>query len=131
MDRHGNEPIIEAISDPVRQVKNAIEAYRANGHKTNMILCRTQKECDELYLLLRREMEVLRMRSFDTFTPETTVILPVYLSKGLEADGVVVYGVSEEWNTPEDRNLMFVAATRALHELTVLTDGDPEKVLKL
>ncbi len=131
MDRHGNEPIIEAISDPVRQVKNAIETFRANGHKTNMILCRTQKECDELYLLLRREMEVIRMRSFDTFTPETTVILPVYLSKGLEADGVVVYGVSEEWNTPEDRNLMFVAATRALHELTVLTDGDPEKVLKL
>ena len=69
------------------------------------------------------------MRSFDTFTPGTTVILPVYLSKGLEADGVVVVGVSDDWNTEEDRNLMYVAATRALHELTILTDGEP-KILK-
>ncbi len=126
MDRHGELPQILPCTDLVEQIKKTVESYRAKGHKTNMILCRTQGECDALYRKLMHQMPVIRMRSFDTFTPETTVILPVYLSKGLEADGVIVAGVSEDWNTEEDWNLMYVAATRALHELTVFTVGDPE-----
>ncbi len=126
MDRHGEQPQIEAFTDPVEQIKSTIASYRAKGHKTNMILCRTQRECDELYRKLMHKMPLIRMRSYDTFTPETTVILPVYLAKGLEADGVILAGVSTDWNTEEDRNLMYVAATRALHELTVFTVGEPE-----
>lgn len=126
MDRHGTEPQILPFTDPVQQIKETLVGYRSRGHKTNMILCRTQKECDDLYRKLIHEIPVIRMRSFDTFTPETTVILPIYLSKGLEADGVIVAGVSNDWNTEEDRNLMYVAATRALHELTIFTDGTPD-----
>ncbi len=126
IERHGEAPTITPLTDPIRQIKQTIASYRAKGHKTNMILCRTQKECDELYRQLMHEMPLIRMRSFDTFTPETTVILPVYLSKGLEADGVIIAGVSEDWNTEEDKNLMYVAATRALHELTVFTHGTPQ-----
>ena len=130
MERYGEKPQISTFINPVEQIKQTIAAYRSRGHKTNMILCRTQKECDELYRQLMHEIPVIRMRSFDTFTPGTTVILPVYLSKGLEADGVIVAGVSDEWNTEEDRNLMYVAATRALHELTVFISGDCPKILK-
>lgn len=129
MERHGEAPKIMPFTDPVQQIKQTIASYRAKGHKTNMILCRTQKECDELYRQLMHEMPLIRMRSFDTFTPETTVILPIYLSKGLEADGVIVAGVSDAWNTEEDKNLMYVAATRALHELTVFTHGTPNLLL--
>jgi len=125
VDRSGTAPQILAMEDPIEQIKKILNGYRARGHKTNMILCRTQKECDDLYRLLMREIPVIRMRSYDTFTPDTTVILPVYLSKGLEADGVIIAGVSDDWNTEEDRNLMYVAATRALHELTVLIKGNP------
>ncbi len=125
MDRHGITPQILPFTDPVEQIKKTVSSYRSRGRKTNMILCRTQRECDELYRKLMHEIPIIRMRSFDTFTPETTVILPVYLSKGLEADGVVLAGVSDAWNTEEDRNLMYVAATRALHELTVFTEGNP------
>jgi DNA helicase-2/ATP-dependent DNA helicase PcrA len=129
MERHGEKPQIVPFFNPVEQIKQTIAAYRSRGHKTNMILCRTQKECDELYRQLMHEIPVIRMRSFDTFTPGTTVILPVYLSKGLEADGVIIAGVSDEWNTQEDRNLMYVAATRPLHELTVFTNGNDTKIL--
>lgn len=124
VDRHGPEPRIHPFTDPVEQIEQTIHGYHAKGHKTNMILCRTQAECDVLYRKLMHVIPVIRMRSFDAYTPGTTVILPVYLSKGLEADGVIVAGVSEEWNTNEDRNLMYVAATRALHELTVFFQGD-------
>ncbi len=129
MERHGEKPQILPFSNPVEQIKKTIAQYRSRGHKTNMILCRTQKECDELFRQLMHEIPVVRMRSFDTFTPGTTVILPIYLSKGLEADGVIVAGVSDAWNMDEDRNLMYVAATRALHELTVFTNGEDLKIL--
>ncbi|MBO5249009.1 MAG: AAA family ATPase [Clostridia bacterium] len=129
VDRHGAPPQVLPITDEVAQIKQTIEEYRAHGHKTNMILCRTQEECDHLYQKLIHKMPVIRMRSFDTITPDTTVILPIYLSKGLEADGVIVVGVGDNWNTEEDRNLMYVAATRALHELTILTRGEA-KILK-
>lgn len=124
VERHGSLPAIVSMKNAEEQIVDIIKEYRSRGHKTNMILCRTQAECDDLYLRLMHKMPIIRMRSFDTITPETTIILPVYLSKGLEADGVIVAGVSSEWKTEEDRNLMYVAATRALHELTVLTEGD-------
>jgi DNA helicase-2/ATP-dependent DNA helicase PcrA len=129
VDRHGPEPVIEKLTDPIAQIKSILESYRSRGRNTNMILCRTQEECDRLYKLLMHEIPVIRMRSFDTFSKETNVILPIYLSKGLEADGVILVGKTEEWNTPEDRNLMYVAATRALHELTVLYDGEKGNIL--
>ena len=124
VERHGSEPAIVPTVNVEEQIIDIINNYRSRGHKTNMILCRTQAECDDLYRRLMHKMPIIRMRSFDTITPETTIILPVYLSKGLEADGVIVAGVSSAWKTEEDRNLMYVAATRALHELTVLTEGD-------
>ncbi len=129
VERHGTVPKIEKTEDCVNQIKQIIEEYCSRGHNTNMILCRTQEECDLLYRKLMHHMPVIRMRSFDTFTPETTVILPIYLAKGLEADGVVVCGVSSDWDTEEDRNLMYVAATRALHELTILYEGEFPSIL--
>ncbi len=129
MERHGNEPKILPFTDSVSQIKETVAGYRARGHRTNMILCRTQQECDELYQKLLHEIPIVRMRSFDSFTPGTTAILPIYLSKGLEADGVIIAGVSEDWSTEEDRNLLYVAATRALHELTVFTKGSQVELL--
>jgi len=129
MDRHGTEPTVSPLTDAVLQIKEILEGYRSRGRNTNMILCRTQEECDRLYRQLMHEIPVIRMRSFDTFTKETTVILPIYLSKGLEADGVIVVGKTSEWVSEEDKNLMYVAATRAQHELTILYDGEKGPLL--
>ncbi len=129
MDRHGEEVQVIGCTDIVEQIEQTLSSYHSHGHKTNMILCRTQKECDDLYQKLMHKIPVIRMRSYDNFTPGTTTILPIYLSKGLEADGVIVVGISKEWNTEEDRNLMYVASTRALHELTIFTTQERPKIL--
>lgn len=126
INRQGEAVLVEQISDPVKQVRQILARNHAQGHKTNMILCRTQEECDFLYQILKREIPVIRLRSYDTFTTGTTAILPIYLSKGLEADGVIIYGFSSAWDTAADRNLMYVASTRALHSLSVLCDGGCE-----
>lgn len=130
MDRHGPKPEFLPIQNPpVEQIRLLLEGFASRGHRTNMILCRTQRECDELYQVLKPHLPVLKLRSFDTFAAGTTVILPIYLSKGLEADGIILYGVSAEWNTEEDRGLLYVAATRAQHELAVLYREDGKSLL--
>ena len=53
------------------------------------------------------------------------MVLPIEYSKGLEFDAVLLFNASEENYPSEDgfARLLYVAATRALHELVVLYSG--------
>ena len=53
------------------------------------------------------------------------MVLPVEYTKGLEFDAVVLYDPTENAYPSEDRyvKLLYVAATRALHELSVIYTG--------
>ncbi|MNH85774.1 Helicase IV [compost metagenome] len=62
-------------------------------------------------------------------------VLPVYLSKGLEFDAVIITDVDEDHYGERDAKLLYVGSTRALHELWLLagetlpayvTANDPE-----
>lgn len=57
-------------------------------------------------------------------------VLPVYLSKGLEFDAVIVTDVDAEHYRPQDAKLLYVGCTRALHELWLLYgDQAPDYVV--
>ena len=59
-------------------------------------------------------------------------IMPAYLSKGLEFDGVVLYDANNEKynnNSEIDMKLLYVAMTRALHELSINYNGELSKPL--
>ena len=50
---------------------------------------------------------------------EGTKIIPAYISKGLEFDGVIIYNDRANTYRLNEKNLLYVAATRAQHELYV------------
>ena len=50
-------------------------------------------------------------------------ILSARLSKGLEFDYVIIVNANEYENNEEDRRLLYIATTRALHELEVYTES--------
>ncbi|MEC5293345.1 3'-5' exonuclease [Aurantimonas sp. C2-6-R+9] len=53
-----------------------------------------------------------------------------HLAKGLEFDRVLVPDASDAiYSTPMDRNLLYVACTRAMHRLTILVVGTPSAYL--
>ena len=60
------------------------------------------------------------------------MVLPIYMTKGLEFDAVLV------WNPDEvsylasngDAKLLYVAITRALHELHIIYQGNLSKLLQ-
>ncbi|MEG0826621.1 MAG: hypothetical protein RR404_04045, partial [Bacilli bacterium] len=47
------------------------------------------------------------------------VILPSYISKGLEFDGVIAYTEKDHFYQEKDKYLFYVVCTRAQHVLTV------------
>ncbi|MNZ96041.1 Helicase IV [compost metagenome] len=53
-------------------------------------------------------------------------MLPVYLSKGLEFDAVILADADQDHYgaTAWDAKLMYVGCTRALHELWLLHNGE-------
>ena len=53
------------------------------------------------------------------------MILPIYMSKGLEFDAVLVCDANlENYHTVDDKKLLYIACTRALHKLGLLYTGE-------
>ena len=58
------------------------------------------------------------------------VVCTPYLAKGLEFDRVIIPDASEAvFATEMDRNLLYVACTRAMHRLSLISVGAPSAVL--
>ncbi len=53
-------------------------------------------------------------------------IIPVFLAKGIEFDGCIIANAGSDRYPADDMHgrLLYVAVTRALHELVVLWNGD-------
>ena len=57
-------------------------------------------------------------------------IIPVYMSKGLEFDAVLICDTNaENYNSEDDKNLLYIACTRALHRLNLFCPGEPSPLL--
>lgn len=58
------------------------------------------------------------------------VVCTAHMAKGLEFDQVIVPDVSEKiYSTEMDRNMLYVACTRAMHLLTLTSVGTPSRFL--
>lgn len=91
------------------------------SYRTAAILTRTMREAEELYEELTHEGADIHLINGDLKQYAGGVsVLPVYLSKGLEFDAVIVTDVDPSHYGPEDAKLLYVGCTRALHELWLL-----------
>ena len=58
------------------------------------------------------------------------MIMPIYLAKGLEFDAVIGYNVSAElFQTTTDAHILYTIASRAMHELVLISLGQPTKLI--
>ncbi len=102
-----------------------IDHCREIGHKSIGILCKSEKESRKLYNLIHSKTNLSLIESETNSDLSGTFILPVYLSKGLEFDAVIIWDVdNEHYNTREDQKLLYIACTRALHRLNLFYHGN-------
>lgn len=127
--RHGNKVRIDEYKDVrtlIAQSVNTIRSWQEEGYETIAVVCRDEKEATKVTMELKKHIDVLDDDLESAEFGNGVMVLPVSYTKGLEFDAVLLFDPSER-KYPSDNGhvkLLYVAATRALHELAVLHRGN-------
>jgi len=91
-----------------------------DGFETTAILTTTEEQAERLYIALKDKLDIHMLTPNSSKMEKGIVITTFYLAKGLEFDSVhVAYTPVEEKLTEYQRQILYIGATRALHELTI------------
>lgn len=127
IERHGEAPGILGFRTKAKeldQIRKLVQEFPQSGFNSTGIICKTQKQADSLYELLRSEADVRLIDAKSLEFHTGIIIATAYLAKGLEFDQVIVPFCNEkEYHTPIDRHMLYVAVTRAMHKLTMTHTG--------
>ena len=137
--RQGNEVLFDKIDnkeDIPSYIADKITEYKNNGYKTIAVISKTNLLSnyinDDLYDL---GVKIPNVSVNDDLTDERFNICTIsnQLAKGLEFDAVIINNASEEIYSSSsnmDMKLLYVAVTRALHELDIVYSGNITKPLE-
>lgn len=127
INRNGEKPKItgaEGESELIRLIAGDISSLTAGDAKSIGVICKTAAESKRVYDILKQSLDAGLISRDDEEFKKGTVVIPVYLSKGLEFDAVLVFNAGEEnYSTGNDARLLYVACTRALHKLHIYYKG--------
>ncbi len=125
--RHGESvATLQCKSDTLgRKAADICGEWMKKGFDTIAVVCRNQAAADRAAKELGRYIQIM---DHDLETAEFgrgIMVLPVEYTKGLEFDAVLILDPTREEYPVDDGHakLLYVAATRALHELCVLHTG--------
>lgn len=133
VERHGSEPVILATNkDRFNQdVANMADFFQNKGYKTIGILTKTFAEAKKVYSLVKDSLDVNLISPISERFNSGIVVCPTYLSKGLEFDAVIVCDAnSDNYKTEIDKQQLYVACTRALHDICVIHTGKLTKFIE-
>ncbi|MBZ9621910.1 AAA family ATPase [Clostridium sp. FP2] len=132
-ERHESEPQIifkdneELLYEAIIQ---DIHNYESRGYESIAVICKTEKETLLVQKKLSNLTNIKLLNTENTESIKGTLAIPSYISKGLEFDVVLVCNVSKDnYNSEFDRNLLYVACTRALHQLSIYYTGEKSEFI--
>jgi DNA helicase II / ATP-dependent DNA helicase PcrA len=122
--RHGDKPRFTKIDpDNLQQVREIFEhdihLLKEEELNSIAIIGRTDKECVRIQKMLENSnLPIQLLEEKQDMKKGSVVILPSYLSKGLEFDAVLILTLEESYSEEElDIKLLYVAMTRPMHKL--------------
>lgn len=135
--RHGKEVSVKKVADEKAmsaEVVNIINNTKQAGYDTIAIICRSVEETLKVKELLKPyvDLEHLEDNIEEMTFKNGVMVLPIYMTKGLEFDAVILWNPDEESYhlSDEDAKLLYVAITRALHELSIVYQGNLSGLLE-
>mgnify|MGYP000000505450 FL=1 len=135
--RHGNNVSFHQVDpqDNLNYIKNKIEEFKSKGHKRIAIISKTEEQSQELNNKLKSvNLNIPNISLADDLSFEEFDICTIsnQLAKGLEFDAVIINNV-DEYNYSSDSDLdmklLYVAITRALHDLDIVYTDELTKPL--
>ncbi|MGR6898528.1 RNA polymerase recycling motor HelD [Rummeliibacillus sp. BSL5] len=131
--RHGEEPAFHPMDkwEP-KQLAKLYEEIRGNGHRSIALICKTAEDAKKAAKVLSKEgLHIQTLDESSAIDPDALLIVPSYLSKGLEFDAVIIAAIDEAfYDTALDRKLLYVALTRAMHELHLVAPKKKDLLLE-
>lgn len=128
--RHGDKPeVIKSVSrrESVRLIEEIVKRLNSKGKHSIAVITKTYNEGKLLEKELKKhtDLEFTLIKGNEKESPKTDiVVIPAYLTKGLEFDGTIIYNPTEK-NYPDNilnQRLLYVALTRALHSEFIITE---------
>jgi len=128
IERRGPKPLIVQV-EPAELLAEAavreIRRFHAGGIRRVAVICKTAAESQQAFAALRRHLPVQLVTAGDSALPAGDLVIPAYLAKGLEFDGVIIYDAGAHvYGDETERRLFYTACTRALHRLALLYTGE-------
>lgn len=132
--RHGKAVRVEQMPDEeglLCACVQTIQKWQEEGYETIAVICRDDAEASVVAEQLSRQMDVTGIHNQTAEFGNGVLVLSVENTKGLEFDAVLLYNPTCEQYPADDGHvkLLYVAATRALHELTILYHGNVSRIL--
>lgn len=113
-----SEEKVNNIHELTDKIINKLDDIKEKGYESVGIICRNMEETNYIGSFLAQKRYVKIIDNEDIKYSGGEVIIPSYYAKGMEFDAVIIIDthVHEEG---DDDNIMYIMATRALHELYV------------
>lgn len=122
--RHGRNPEFIRRKDGgelVKQLEEQVISLKEEEYKTFAVIGKTMKDCQLIHSLFEKHARLpfKLLQEQESIPKDEIVIVPSYLSKGLEFDAVMILSMEEEFSRDSelDIKLLYVAMTRPLHRL--------------
>lgn len=130
--RHGRPVQVESVSDEeetARFCAARIQEIQSRGYRTIAVICRSEEEAARAQAYLGTRCEI--NTDPENFT-NGVMVLPIHRTKGLEFDAVLLWNADQTAYPLADApaRLLYVAITRALHELYIFHVGSISPLLQ-
>ena len=118
----------DSESDMIQKLVDEINAYKG---KSLGIITKSFKDSKKLYNKLKDKCNVNMLNYNGKDIKRGIVIGCIFLTKGLEFEKVIVVDTSENnYNSEIDINYLYIACSRAMHELSLYSIGPITKLIK-
>jgi DNA helicase-2/ATP-dependent DNA helicase PcrA len=124
IERHGEEPDVLILRDTTEEKEKIlalIQKFTESSYQSLGIICKTFHQAEKMYAYIKKKYSSATLLTLESTVFENGIIVSsAHMAKGLEFDSVIIpHGTPENYATALDKQLLYVAATRAMHTLTI------------
>jgi DNA helicase-2/ATP-dependent DNA helicase PcrA len=119
--RDNNKPVIirKGVEDIKTRMVEDIKALQ-DEYKSTAVITKDFNEAEKIYNLIHDDIDISLVDHNSKKFKKDLIIIPAYVSKGLEFDSVIIYGYDSFEENELDIKLLYVSMTRAMHTLDVI-----------
>ncbi len=132
--RHGVDVKYTKTNNKYDDITNILNEYVKKEYKSIAIICKDENESNEVYDYIFKTGIILSLITDNNVEYNGGIcVITSYLAKGLEFDGVIISDASSNVYLEDrkiDLKLLYVAMTRALHELTLCYSSNLLSIFK-